>query len=214
MTVTCCSGQLASDQVAAPPRQKRGPGRKVVGGGGPWGHPLPGTLPGPMYQAAAPGPHEVLNHMRRPAKRWRPRPQGAERLFNYMEASDSEEELLPEELVCQQCGLEFLDGVSLQTHLMSMHRMTLAPAQGPAGRPYHCTICGYSSPSHPDILEHMQKHAVVELRCLEPGCRYTSSLPVSGRASGRAVAPRPAGEVGRTSVDSESTRVRWVCSPT
>ncbi|KAJ1523868.1 hypothetical protein ONE63_010424 [Megalurothrips usitatus] len=160
--------------MASPPRQKRGPRKTGVGGGGPWGHPLPGTLAAPMYQPAGPGPHEVMNHIRRPPKRWRPRPQGADRLFNYLEASDSEDELDLVDLVCQQCGLEFLDSESLQTHLMSMHRMTLAPA-----RPYHCTICGFSSPSHPEIVEHMQKHAVIEMRCLEPGCRYSSSVPVS-----------------------------------
>ncbi|XP_052124012.1 uncharacterized protein LOC113209556 [Frankliniella occidentalis] len=132
-----------------------------------------------MYQAGGPRPHEVMNHIRRPPKRWRPRPHGADRLFNYLEASDSEDEMemLPEDLVCQQCGLEFLDTESLQTHLMSMHRMTLAPSQGPAPRPYHCTICGYSSPSHPEIVAHMQKHAVVEMRCCEPGCRFSSSVP-------------------------------------
>lgn len=55
---------------------------------------------------------------------------GAARLFHYMEASDNSEpeneheEEEPPPFICRECGCEFVDDTSLETHVFMHHRST------------------------------------------------------------------------------------------
>lgn len=55
---------------------------------------------------------------------------GAARLFHYMEASDNsdpeneQEEEEPPPFICRECGCEFVDDTSLETHVFMHHRST------------------------------------------------------------------------------------------
>ncbi|XP_063216065.1 zinc finger protein 865-like [Bacillus rossius redtenbacheri] len=108
---------------------------------------------------------------------------GAARLFHYMEASDTssqeddedegggtDEAELPE-FVCRECGCEFVDDTSLETHAAT-HRLA---AHG-AGRPYVCSVCGWGMASQAAMMDHMRGHSGTVARCRVDGCMFATTL--------------------------------------
>ncbi|XP_049964483.1 zinc finger protein 668 [Schistocerca serialis cubense] len=124
---------------------------------------------------------------------------GAARLFHYMEASDTSDQDEEEEPVscsaqrppppvgCRQCGCEFADVNSLQTHQLVHHTAksgapeaatATATAKKPCTKPlpYRCSVCECSLASQALMLEHMRIHNGRLLACKERGCAFVTPL--------------------------------------
>lgn len=115
---------------------------------------------------------------------------GAERLFHYLEASDDDEpdrreEETPPPAVCPDCGCEFLDAASLETHALT-HRAGASSSvvppppvrrRGPPPPPpYRCAVCGGGRATQAAMLEHMRSHgAGAVLRCRFQGCAFATA---------------------------------------
>ncbi|XP_049832270.1 zinc finger protein 865 isoform X1 [Schistocerca gregaria] len=124
---------------------------------------------------------------------------GAARLFHYMEASDTSDQDDEQEPVscsaqrppppvgCRQCGCEFADVNSLQTHQLVHHTAKsgapeaatdTATAKKPCTKPlpYRCSVCECSLASQALMLEHMRIHNGRLLACKERGCAFVTPL--------------------------------------
>ncbi|XP_021925489.1 protein charlatan isoform X3 [Zootermopsis nevadensis] len=119
---------------------------------------------------------------------------GAARLFHYMEASDTsdpeengtdypeEEEEEPPPFICRECGCEFVDDTSLETHNYTHHHTKrLLPAVETTSSsnkplPYQCSVCGCSLASQMAIMEHMRTHTGLLVHCRAESCDFSTPL--------------------------------------
>nr|CAD7261292.1 unnamed protein product [Timema shepardi] len=122
------------------------------------------NLGGPLYGA------EGVHCPRR--QHW-----GAARLFHYMEASDAsdegeemeQEEVELPEFVCRECGCEFVDDASLETHNMTHHRVSSSAEERAATTcnsssnhcAYQCSVCGHGMGSQTAMMDHMKSHSSI-----------------------------------------------------
>ncbi|XP_069681415.1 protein charlatan isoform X2 [Periplaneta americana] len=142
----------------------------------------PGPTPGPGQQGDD-------QYMRAAKQHY-----GAARLFHYMEASDTsdpednpeeavdpeEEEEEPPPFICRECGCEFVDDTSLETHDYTHHRTKrAAPAVDTGGGkplPYQCSVCGRSLASQMAMMEHMRAHTGLLVHCRAESCDFSTPL--------------------------------------
>ncbi|XP_067002135.2 protein charlatan [Anabrus simplex] len=122
---------------------------------------------------------------------------GAARLFHYMEASDTsepeesggespsrvdEEEEDPPPFMCRDCGCEFVDDSSLETHNLAYHQQErVVPVSQTTEAfektlPYRCSVCGCGLSSQVAMMEHMRSHTGLLSHCRVEDCNYTTSL--------------------------------------
>ncbi|XP_033611701.1 zinc finger protein 624 isoform X2 [Cryptotermes secundus] len=119
---------------------------------------------------------------------------GAARLFHYMEASDTsdpeengtdyqeEEEEEPPPFICRECGCEFVDDTSLETHDYTHHHTkrplpvveTTSSSSKPL--PYQCSVCGCSLASQMAMMEHMRTHTGLVVHCRAESCDFSTPL--------------------------------------
>ena len=124
---------------------------------------------------------------------------GAARLFHYMEASDTsdpedngteypedmpnpeEEEEEPPPFICRECGCEFVDDTSLETHNYAHHHTKCSvPTADISSKtlPYQCSICGHSLASQVTMMEHMRSHTGLQVHCRAESCDFSTPLGV------------------------------------
>ena len=119
---------------------------------------------------------------------------GAARLFHYMEASDTsdpeengtdypeEEEEEPPPFICRECGCEFVDDTSLETHDYSHHhaKRPLLAVETTSSKskplPYQCSVCGRSLASQMAMMEHMRTHTGLMVHCCAESCDFSTPL--------------------------------------
>ncbi|KAG8186225.1 hypothetical protein JTE90_008752, partial [Oedothorax gibbosus] len=76
---------------------------------------------------------------------------------------------------CLYCGCDFADPQSLQLHEQLFHENSLMVAGRRPMNPYGCSVCGYSTPRQPMMMEHMRVHSGQVLRCQAGlGCAFTT----------------------------------------
>lgn len=75
--------------------------------------------------------------------------------------------------LCLYCGCEFADSLSLSLHEELFHENPLLKAGQRPLNPYCCSVCGYSTPKQPMMMEHMRIHTGQTLRCQAgEGCHF------------------------------------------
>ncbi|PSN46023.1 hypothetical protein C0J52_15793 [Blattella germanica] len=127
---------------------------------------------------------------------------GAARLFHYMEASDTsdpedngpdypegsanleEEEEEPPPFICRECGCEFVDDTSLETHNYAHHHtkrpVPTVESNNTSNKlmPYQCSICSHSLASQVAMMEHMRNHTGLLVHCRAENCDFSTPLGV------------------------------------
>ncbi|GBN26539.1 Protein charlatan [Araneus ventricosus] len=77
--------------------------------------------------------------------------------------------------LCLYCGCDFADPKSLSLHEEIFHENPLQKAACRPLNPYGCSVCGYSTPKQPMMIEHMRIHSGQTLRCQAgEGCQFTT----------------------------------------
>ncbi|GIY46515.1 protein charlatan [Caerostris darwini] len=77
--------------------------------------------------------------------------------------------------LCLYCGCDFADPPSLTLHEELFHENPLQKAASRPLNPYACSVCGYSTPKQPMMIEHMRIHSGQTLRCQAgDGCQFTT----------------------------------------
>ncbi|GIY72466.1 protein charlatan [Caerostris extrusa] len=61
--------------------------------------------------------------------------------------------------LCLYCGCDFADPPSLTLHEELFHENPLQKAASRPLNPYACSVCGYSTPKQPMMIEHMRIHS-------------------------------------------------------
>lgn len=75
--------------------------------------------------------------------------------------------------LCLYCGCDFADPQSLTLHEELFHENPLQKANRRPLNPYCCSVCGYSTPKQPMMMEHMRIHTGQTLRCQAgEGCHF------------------------------------------
>ncbi|CAL1300676.1 unnamed protein product [Larinioides sclopetarius] len=77
--------------------------------------------------------------------------------------------------LCLYCGCDFADPKSLSLHEEIFHENPLQKTGRRPLNPYGCSVCGYSTPKQPMMIEHMRIHSGQTLRCQAgEGCQFTT----------------------------------------
>lgn len=75
--------------------------------------------------------------------------------------------------LCLYCGCDFADPQSLSLHEELFHENPLQKAGRRPLNPYCCSVCGYSTPKQPMMMEHMRIHTGQTLKCQAgEGCHF------------------------------------------
>lgn len=75
---------------------------------------------------------------------------------------------VPREIRCRECGCEFVDHSSLQTHFLVLHKSErIIPKM-----PYGCCICQFACATQQTMMEHMRIHTGQVLQCLAEDCQF------------------------------------------
>lgn len=75
---------------------------------------------------------------------------------------------VPREIRCRECGCEFVDHSSLQTHFLVLHKSErILPKM-----PYGCCICQFACATQQTMMEHMRIHTGQVLQCLAEDCQF------------------------------------------
>ncbi|KFM59819.1 Protein charlatan, partial [Stegodyphus mimosarum] len=75
--------------------------------------------------------------------------------------------------LCLYCGCDFADPQSLSLHEELFHENPLQKAGRRPLNPYCCSVCGYSTPKQPMMMEHMRIHTGQTLHCQAgEGCQF------------------------------------------
>lgn len=75
---------------------------------------------------------------------------------------------VPREIRCRECGCEFVDHSSLQTHFLVLHKSEhIVPKM-----PYGCCICQFACATQQTMMEHMRIHTGQVLQCRAEDCQF------------------------------------------
>lgn len=75
--------------------------------------------------------------------------------------------------LCLYCGCDFANPQSLTLHEEIFHENPLQKAARRPLNPYCCSVCGYSTPKQPMMMEHMRIHTGQTLKCqVGEGCHF------------------------------------------
>lgn len=88
-----------------------------------------------------------------------------EKHYKIKETSNNSNIFKPSEIICRQCGCEFANENSLQTHTEVYHQNPPDEKFGDPRYPYCCALCGYVSATQRMMMEHMKLHSGRLLLC-------------------------------------------------